>query len=153
MPYAPPSVVLTVTSSASSTEASLTSTTIQSATGLDTRRRGTPGGANDSALQNALRPPARGGHYLVGFVRWRLAQCTCRTAPQGWFRKPAYEELMKLIKGEWWLKPATLCTGNNGEIQFNGFLGEYELTCCGQQESFFLARDQDLTITKRDWHE
>jgi hypothetical protein len=56
--------------------------------------------------------------------------------------KPAYEELMKLIKGEWWTSPVKAVTDGNGQVSFHGFLGEYKLTCQGQQTSF--------TVTKED---
>lgn len=52
-------------------------------------------------------------------------------APAGLLRedmtpKPAYEELMKRIKGTWWTK--TVATvGDNGEVAFRGFLGDYEV--------------------------
>jgi GH35 family endo-1,4-beta-xylanase len=60
-------------------------------------------------------------------------------APAGFLRKdmspkPAYDELMKLIKGKWWTR-ATLQTGDDGTARFRGFLGDYKLiaTTAGQQ--------------------
>jgi endo-1,4-beta-xylanase len=52
--------------------------------------------------------------------------------------KPAYEEVMKLVKGEWWTSPIKLSTDANGQVQFNGFLGDYELTCQGNKKTFAL---------------
>ncbi|MBK9925180.1 MAG: endo-1,4-beta-xylanase [Anaerolineales bacterium] len=64
-------------------------------------------------------------------------------APAGLLRKdgspkPAYEELMKLVKGEWWTAQTKLSTDAKGQVQFNGFLGDYELTYQGNKKSFTL---------------
>ena len=56
---------------------------------------------------------------------------TWQSAPAGLVRadmtpKPAYEELMKRVKGAWWTK--TVATvGENGEVRFRGFFGDYEV--------------------------
>jgi endo-1,4-beta-xylanase len=119
----------------------------------------TPDGEERQADQTIQHYKTLFAHPLVeGITWWDSSDGGWLNAPAGLLRKdgsvkPAYEELMKLIKGEWWLQPATLYTGNNGEIRFNGFLGDYELTCRGQQESFTFAREKDLTITIRGWHE
>jgi hypothetical protein len=57
-------------------------------------------------------------------------------APAGLLRadqspKPAYDELLKLVKGEWWLKPTTLMTDANGQVTITGFAGEYAVTVDG----------------------
>lgn len=91
-------------------------------------------------------------HPLVeGITWWDSVDGGWLNAPAGLIRKdgsskPAYEELMKLIKGEWWIPPTYLTTNKNGQIQFNGFLGDYELTCRGEQESFSIAKDGVVTI-------
>jgi len=41
--------------------------------------------------------------------------------------KPAYDRLMKLIKGKWWTKLDTR-TGDDGSASFRGFRGTYRLT-------------------------
>ena len=53
-------------------------------------------------------------------------------APAGFLRrdmtpKPAYEELMKLIKGTWWTR-TTLEADSDGAARFRGFLGDYQVT-------------------------
>ncbi len=53
-------------------------------------------------------------------------------APAGFLRndmtpKPAYVELKKLIKGQWWTT-AKLTTDANGKTSFRGFLGDYRVT-------------------------
>jgi hypothetical protein len=64
-------------------------------------------------------------------------------APAGLLRKdhspkPAYDELLKLIKGEWWLAPTKMTTDADGQFSFAGFLGEYELSLGIQQATFSL---------------
>jgi hypothetical protein len=41
--------------------------------------------------------------------------------------KPAYEALLGLVKGEWWLEPTPMVTDAQGELSFSGFLGDYEV--------------------------
>jgi GH35 family endo-1,4-beta-xylanase len=53
-------------------------------------------------------------------------------APAGFVRKdmspkPAYVELMKLVKGAWWTRE-TLKTGSDGTAKLRGFLGDYAVT-------------------------
>ncbi len=53
-------------------------------------------------------------------------------APAGLLRadmtpKPAYEELMKLVKNDWWTKEIKGRTDETGKVRFTGFLGEYEV--------------------------
>jgi endo-1,4-beta-xylanase len=119
----------------------------------------TPEGEERQAEQTVQHYKTLFAHPLVeGITWWDSPDGGWLNAPAGLLRKdgsvkPAYEELMKLIKGEWWFQPTTLYTNINGEIQFNGFLGDYVLTCSGQQESFPLTREKDLTITMQDWYE
>ncbi|GAA0484526.1 beta-xylanase [Paractinoplanes deccanensis] len=42
-------------------------------------------------------------------------------------RKPSYEALESLIKGEWWLPPTEMRTDASGAIRVRGFHGEYEV--------------------------
>ena len=68
-------------------------------------------------------------------------------APSGLIRqdcspKPAYEELRKLVREEWWTKESTFITDQNGHIEFTGFLGEYEISLGDKKASFALS-DKD----------
>jgi len=91
-------------------------------------------------------------HPLVESVTWwDLSDGGWLNAPAGLIRKdgsskPAYEELLKLVKGEWWIAPTKLTTDGNGKIQFSGFLGEYELTYAGEQKSFSIAKENAESI-------
>lgn len=64
---------------------------------------------------------------------WDLADLHAwQGAPAGLVRKdmtpkPAYEELMKLVKGKWWTR-AELKTGEDGAAGLRGFLGDYKVT-------------------------
>lgn len=83
-------------------------------------------------------------HPLVqGITWWDLADGGWLGAPAGLLRqdgspKPAYAELTKLVKGEWWVAPTTLRTDTQGSIAFTGFPGEYELRCAGKKYAFTL---------------
>jgi endo-1,4-beta-xylanase len=92
-------------------------------------------------------------HPLVeGITWWDASDGGWLNAPAGLVRKdgsikPAYEELMKLVKGEWWMSPKQLNTDENGKIQLNCVLGEYKLTFGGQQESFAVTKEKAPKIT------
>jgi len=53
--------------------------------------------------------------------------------------KPVFERLKELFKGEWTTQPFTAQTDANGEINFSGFYGKYELILPqdGQQHRVF----------------
>ena len=88
-------------------------------------------------------------HPLVeGITWWDLSDGGWLNAPAGLLRKdhspkPAYDELLKLVKGEWWLSPTTCTTDANGQLAFTGFLGEYELAV-GNQSVRFAVNDKGV---------
>lgn len=92
-------------------------------------------------------------HPLVqGITWWDLADGGWLGAPAGLLRqdgspKPAYAELEKLIKGEWWLAPTTLRTDENGKIEFTGFPGAYELKWARTKHAFTLDAPGAQSIT------
>lgn len=73
-------------------------------------------------------------HPAVKAITWWdfTDQNSWQGAPAGLVRddmtpKPAYEELMRLIKGKWWTKTqATVASGGN--MKFRGFFGDYDVT-------------------------
>lgn len=74
---------------------------------------------------------------------WDFSDGGWLNAPSGLLRKdhsckPAYTELLKLVKGEWWLAPTRMTTDANGEFSFSGFLGEYEVSLGSRKTSFNL---------------
>jgi endo-1,4-beta-xylanase len=64
-------------------------------------------------------------------------------------RKPAYDALRGLVKGEWWLPPTRQRTDDAGRIEVRGFLGDYRLTCAGRTASFTVAAPGEAVTTVR----
>ena len=68
-------------------------------------------------------------------------------APAGLVRadgtpKPAYDELRRLVKGEWWLSPTTVRTDTAGRFTLDAFLGDYAVGAAGSSTSVTLAADE-----------
>jgi endo-1,4-beta-xylanase len=64
---------------------------------------------------------------------WGLEDGGWLKAPSGLVRadhsaKPAYDSLLNLVKGEWWLPPTKMITDARGQLQFTGYLGQYTLS-------------------------
>ena len=76
-------------------------------------------------------------HPAVEAITWWDFRDGCWLgAPAGLLRedmspKPAYERLMKLIKGDWWFAEKTLKSDRAGALSFSGPPGDYELTTAG----------------------
>jgi GH35 family endo-1,4-beta-xylanase len=75
---------------------------------------------------------------------WGLEDGGWLKAPSGLLRidrsrKPAYDALANLVKGEWWLPPTKMMTDNTGRLRVEGFAGEYSLTWEGKSKSFELG--------------
>jgi endo-1,4-beta-xylanase len=91
-------------------------------------------------------------HPLVeGITWWDSSDGGWLNAPAGLIRKdgstkPAYEELRRLIKGEWWLSPTKLNTDEQGQVRLNCFPGEYKLSFGRQQASFGVLRGSSPVI-------
>jgi endo-1,4-beta-xylanase len=62
-------------------------------------------------------------------------------------RKPAYDELLKLIKGDWWLSPTRMTTDASGKFAFTGFLGEYKLSLDQQKYTFSVQEKGETAIS------
>jgi endo-1,4-beta-xylanase len=76
---------------------------------------------------------------------WDFSDGGWLNAPAGlvrkdYSRKPAYDELIKLVKGEWWLPPTKMTTDANGRITFTGFLGDYEIQLDSRKKAFSLDK-------------
>jgi len=83
---------------------------------------------------------------------WDMTDGGWLNAPAGLLRcdqspKPAYEALLKLIKGEWWLPPTTMTTDKQGQIHLTGFLGDYELRSGSQTITFSLNEKGSMALT------
>src|SRR5690606_29529484 len=82
---------------------------------------------------------------------WGMVDGGWLNAPGGFVRtdgspKPVYEELRKLIKGEWWLAPTTMVTDAQGRLRLRGVPGEYELTACGATAGFRLEAPGEAVV-------
>lgn len=65
-------------------------------------------------------------------------------APAGLVRadgtpKPAYDELLALVKGAWWLAPTTVRTDGAGRFTLDAFRGDYTVTAGGSAAPVTLA--------------
>ena len=83
---------------------------------------------------------------------WDLSDGAWLNAPAGLLRrdqspKPAYDALVSLIRGEWWLSPTTLTTDVQGRLTFTGFLGDYELALGGDKVTFALDQKGAVDIS------
>lgn len=92
-------------------------------------------------------------HPLVEAVTWwDLSDGGWLKAPAGLLRqdhspKPAYDELLKLVKGEWWLAPTRFSTDANGQLSFTGFLGDYEISLDKAKASFHLNTKGETALS------
>jgi endo-1,4-beta-xylanase len=83
---------------------------------------------------------------------WSLSDGGWLNAPAGLLRKdhsrkPAYDELVKLIKGEWWLSPTKMTTDASGHLSFVGFLGDYEVSVGDRRASFSLKEKGEAAVS------
>ncbi len=81
---------------------------------------------------------------VEAITNWGLRDGGWLNAPSGYIRrdlspKPAYEALLGLVKGEWWLPPTQMRTDDAGSVTFRGFTGEFELTAGGRTAGFTVA--------------
>ena len=53
-------------------------------------------------------------------------------------RKPGYDALKKLIKGEWWVQPTAVRTDEVGRIAVSGFAGDFRITAADARGAFAL---------------
>ena len=107
----------------------------------------TPEGEKRQARETIQHYKTLFAHPLVeGITWWDLSDGGWLNVPAGLLRrdsssKPAYDELLKLIKGDWWISPTKLTSNGNGKISFHGFLGDYELTYEGSVQPFQITRE------------
>jgi len=113
----------------------------------------TPEGEARQAREVVLHYKTLLSHPAVQAISWwDLSDGGWLNAPAGLLRrdhspKPAHDELLKLVKGEWWLSPTRMTTDANGQLSFTGFLGEYELTLRHQKASFSLKEKGEGLIS------
>ena len=112
----------------------------------------TPEGEDRQAQQVIQHYQTLVAHPLVeGITWWDFSDGGWLNAPAGLIRKdgstkPAYDELIRRVKGEWWLAPTRFSTDGDGKVHFMGFLGEYELIHEGKRHPFTLDAAGTRTI-------
>lgn len=115
----------------------------------------TPAGEERQAREVITHYKTLMAHPLVESITWwDISDGGWLHAPAGLLRidaspKPAYDELLKLVKGEWWLKPTRFTTAPDGTLSFNGFLGDYELSFDGKKVPFKLDHSGSQSVTVR----
>jgi len=107
----------------------------------------TPDGEERQAKEIVLHYKTLFSHPAVESITyWDFTDGQWLGAPAGFLRKdgsekPAYEEIHKLIKGEWWTAPADYVTDESGAIYVAGFLGEYEAEYIGKTVGFSIEKE------------
>jgi endo-1,4-beta-xylanase len=113
----------------------------------------TPEGEHRQAQEVVLHYKTLLAHPAVQAITWwDLSDGGWLNAPAGLLRrdqspKPAYEALMKLIKGDWWLSPTRMVTDANGKLSFNGFLGKYELSSGDEKFTFSVPERGEISLS------
>jgi endo-1,4-beta-xylanase len=113
----------------------------------------TPAGEQRQAREVVLHYKTLLSHPSVQAITWwDLSDGGWLNAPAGLLRKehsckPAYNELLKLVKGEWWLAPTKMTTDSNGQFSFMGFLGDYEVSLGSQKTIFSLEHKGESQIS------
>lgn len=106
----------------------------------------TPEGEERQAHETIQHYETLLAHPLVeGITWWDMTDGGWLNAPAGLIRKdgtpkPAYDELLKRVKGEWWMSPTSFTTDADGRIQLSGFPGDYELTYENYRKPFQLTQ-------------
>jgi endo-1,4-beta-xylanase len=114
---------------------------------------GTPEGEERQAREVVLHYKTLLSRPAVQAITWwDLSDGAWLNAPGGLLRKdhsckPAYDELLKLIKGEWWLAPARMTTNASGQFSFSGFLGEYEVSLGSRKIGFSLTEKGEARVS------
>ncbi len=113
----------------------------------------TPEGEERQAREAVQHYETLFAHPLVeGITWWDLQDGNWLNAPGGLIRKdgtpkPAYYELLKRIKGDWWLPATPMTTDADGVLHLSAFAGDYELSLNGQQQTFTLDKTlQNQTV-------
>ena len=92
-------------------------------------------------------------HPLVESVTaWSIVDGKWLGAPAGLIRedntsKPSYDELLRLVKNEWWTK-LTVITDENGQAEITGFLGDYKAVCGEQKVEFKLSKNNPVNSVR-----
>ncbi len=114
----------------------------------------TPDGEERQARETITHYETLFAHPLVQSITWwDMVDGNWLNAPGGLVRrdgsaKPAYDELMKRVKGEWWLSPVEMVTDASGKLAVSGFPGEYEVTVNGSRFPFHLDTQTSIGVIR-----
>lgn len=92
----------------------------------------TPEGEERQAAEASVLYKMLFEHPLVeAATYWTVTDGNWLKAPAGFLTregrsKPVYDEIYKLIKGEWWTPEQKLTTDSEGKVTVNGFKGDYK---------------------------
>jgi len=109
----------------------------------------TPEGEERQAIEAVMHYETLFAHPLVQSITWwDMQDGNWLNSPGGLIRrdgsaKPAYDELLKRVKGEWWLEKTDFSTDENGCLHFSGFPGEYEITAAGERQIISIDQGSD----------
>jgi len=112
----------------------------------------TPAGEERQAREVILHFKTLLAHPAVEAISWwDFVDNGWLHAPAGLLRedcspKPAYDALLKLVKGEWWLPQTKMTTDENGRLSFTGFMGTYELSIGNQKIPFSLDQKGEVAL-------
>ena len=104
----------------------------------------TPEGEARQAEETVTHYQALFEHPLVTSITWwSFMDGLWLKAPSGLLDKnsdpkPAYNALLKKVKGEWWSGEQTVIADGSGNITVNGFLGDYVAVVDGAETAFVI---------------
>lgn len=113
----------------------------------------TPEGEERQAEETVLHYRTLFSRKLVkGITWWDLIDGHWLNAPSGLIRsdcsaKPAYNELVKLIKGDWWGKKTAFKADSSGAVHFRAFPGTYEISAGGKTTSIEIDGDGAVSLS------
>ena len=112
----------------------------------------TPEGEERQARETITHYETLFAHPLVQNITWwDMVDGNWLNAPGGLVRrdgsaKPAYDELMKRVKGEWWLSPVEMVTDASGKVTVSGFPGDYEVAVNGKKLLFAIGDNTSQAV-------
>ena len=113
----------------------------------------TPEGEERQAQEAVLHYKTLFANPLVKSITyWNFLDGGWLNAPAGFMRKdgtakPMYDEILNLIKREWWTKPAAHTTDDEGCVNVSGYLGEYGIICDGVTRKFALEKSDRPAVS------
>ncbi|MFD1721628.1 endo-1,4-beta-xylanase [Amnibacterium endophyticum] len=63
-------------------------------------------------------------------------------------KKPGYEALRGLIRGEWWLAPTTMRADGDGVVEVEGFAGDYRVAQGGDEAGFAVPTGESTAAVR-----